>query len=54
MFPRLRLDWRFVKRFYRIVRVLFPKWCSQNVVMYGTLFGVTLLGKKIKYIYISM
>lgn len=53
MFPRLRLDWRFVKRFYRIVRVLFPKWCSQNVVMYGTLFGVTLLGKKTP-IYISM
>ncbi|XP_034163800.2 ATP-binding cassette sub-family D member 4 isoform X1 [Pangasianodon hypophthalmus] len=46
---RPRLDWRFVKRFCRIVRVLFPSWCSQNVVMYGTLLGVTLLVQLVVY-----
>ncbi|KAF4087493.1 hypothetical protein AMELA_G00071330 [Ameiurus melas] len=46
---RPRLDWRFIKRFCRIVRVLFPRWCSQNVVMYGTLLGVNLLVQLVIY-----
>ncbi|KAM9488146.1 lysosomal cobalamin transporter ABCD4 isoform 2-T2 [Clarias gariepinus] len=45
----LRLDWRFVKRFYRIVRVLFPSWRSRNVVMYVMLLGVTLLVQLVIY-----
>ncbi|KAK3571229.1 hypothetical protein QTP86_005418 [Hemibagrus guttatus] len=46
---RPRLDWRFVQRFCRILRVLFPSYCSQNVVMYGTLLGVTLLVQLVIY-----
>ncbi|KAK3551465.1 hypothetical protein QTP70_017411 [Hemibagrus guttatus] len=47
--PAPRLDWRFVQRFCRILRVLFPSYCSQNVVMYGTLLGVTLLVQLVIY-----
>ncbi|KAK2855363.1 hypothetical protein Q7C36_007232 [Tachysurus vachellii] len=46
---RPRLDWRFLKTFCRILRVLFPSWCSQNVVMYGTLLIVTLLVQLVIY-----
>ncbi|KAI5105993.1 ATP-binding cassette sub-family D member 4, partial [Silurus meridionalis] len=48
-FPRPQLDWRFLKRFCRIVTVLFPSWCSQNVVMYGTLLVVALLVQLVVY-----
>ncbi|XP_046704358.1 ATP-binding cassette sub-family D member 4 isoform X2 [Silurus meridionalis] len=46
---RPQLDWRFLKRFCRIVTVLFPSWCSQNVVMYGTLLVVALLVQLVVY-----
>ncbi|KAI5620392.1 ATP-binding cassette sub-family D member 4, partial [Silurus asotus] len=48
-FPRPQLDWRFLKRFCRLVTVLFPSWCSQNVVMYGTLLVVALLVQLVVY-----
>uniref|UniRef100_A0A6Q2YD97 ATP-binding cassette, sub-family D (ALD), member 4 n=1 Tax=Esox lucius TaxID=8010 RepID=A0A6Q2YD97_ESOLU len=44
-----KLDWRFVQRFCSIQRVLFPSWSSQNVLMLGTLVGVTLTEQLIIY-----
>uniref|UniRef100_A0A6Q2ZDX1 ATP-binding cassette, sub-family D (ALD), member 4 n=1 Tax=Esox lucius TaxID=8010 RepID=A0A6Q2ZDX1_ESOLU len=46
---RPKLDWRFVQRFCSIQRVLFPSWSSQNVLMLGTLVGVTLTEQLIIY-----
>ncbi|XP_064882246.1 ATP-binding cassette sub-family D member 4 isoform X8 [Oncorhynchus nerka] len=46
---RPKLDWRFVQRFCSIQRVLFPSWSSQNVLMLGTLVGVTLTEQMIIY-----
>ncbi|XP_038818626.1 lysosomal cobalamin transporter ABCD4-like [Salvelinus namaycush] len=46
---RPKLDWSFVQRFCSIQRVLFPSWSSQNVLMLGTLVGVTLTEQLIIY-----
>uniref|UniRef100_A0A8C1K5B6 ABC transmembrane type-1 domain-containing protein n=1 Tax=Cyprinus carpio TaxID=7962 RepID=A0A8C1K5B6_CYPCA len=37
-----KLDWRFVQRFCRILKILFPSWSNQSVRMFLTLLGVTL------------
>uniref|UniRef100_A0A672L9B4 ABC transporter domain-containing protein n=1 Tax=Sinocyclocheilus grahami TaxID=75366 RepID=A0A672L9B4_SINGR len=37
-----KLDWRFVQRFCRILKILFPSWSNQSVRMFMTLLGVTL------------
>lgn len=42
---RPKLDLTFLKRFCSIQRILFPCWSSQNVLMFATLLGVTLLGR---------
>uniref|UniRef100_A0A8C1K3N0 ATP-binding cassette sub-family D member 4 n=1 Tax=Cyprinus carpio TaxID=7962 RepID=A0A8C1K3N0_CYPCA len=39
---RPKLDWRFVQRFCRILKILFPSWSNQSVRMFLTLLGVTL------------
>uniref|UniRef100_A0A671KNQ8 ATP-binding cassette sub-family D member 4-like n=1 Tax=Sinocyclocheilus anshuiensis TaxID=1608454 RepID=A0A671KNQ8_9TELE len=39
---RPKLDWRFVQRFCRILKILFPSWSNQSVRMFMTLLGVTL------------
>ncbi|XP_077408168.1 lysosomal cobalamin transporter ABCD4 [Vanacampus margaritifer] len=46
---RPKLDWRFVQRFCRIQKVLFPSWSSQSVLMFVTLLGVTLAEQLIIY-----
>lgn len=46
---RPKLDWRFVQRFHRIQRVLFPSWRSQSVLMFATLLAVTLTEQLIIY-----
>ncbi|XP_025006830.2 lysosomal cobalamin transporter ABCD4 isoform X7 [Gallus gallus] len=47
--PRPRLDLLFVRRFLRIQAVLFPKWPSQNVLMFLTLLGVAVLEQLVIY-----
>uniref|UniRef100_A0A673FPR8 Uncharacterized protein n=1 Tax=Sinocyclocheilus rhinocerous TaxID=307959 RepID=A0A673FPR8_9TELE len=42
-----KLDWRFVQRFCRILKILFPSWNNQSVRMFMTLLGVTLSGIKL-------
>uniref|UniRef100_A0A4W4FBA4 ABC transporter domain-containing protein n=1 Tax=Electrophorus electricus TaxID=8005 RepID=A0A4W4FBA4_ELEEL len=44
-----KLDWTFLQRLYKILKILFPDWCSQNVLMFGTLLGVTLLVQMVIY-----
>uniref|UniRef100_A0A8D0HCL1 ATP binding cassette subfamily D member 4 n=1 Tax=Sphenodon punctatus TaxID=8508 RepID=A0A8D0HCL1_SPHPU len=44
-----RLDLQFLQRFLRIQAVLFPKWSSQNVLMFVTLLGVALLEQLVIY-----
>lgn len=39
---RPKLDWRFVLRLSRILKILFPSWSNQSVRMFMTLLGVTL------------
>lgn len=39
---RPKLDWKFLQRFYSILKILFPSWSNQNVRMFMTLLGVTL------------
>ncbi|KAG1944336.1 lysosomal cobalamin transporter ABCD4-like [Pimephales promelas] len=39
---RPKLDWRFLQRFCRILKILFPSWSNQSVRMFITLLGVTL------------
>uniref|UniRef100_A0A3Q3IQL3 ABC transporter domain-containing protein n=1 Tax=Monopterus albus TaxID=43700 RepID=A0A3Q3IQL3_MONAL len=46
---RPRLDWKFVQRFCSIQKVLFPSWTSPNVIMFGTLLGITLTEQLIIY-----
>uniref|UniRef100_A0A4W4FDJ7 ABC transporter domain-containing protein n=1 Tax=Electrophorus electricus TaxID=8005 RepID=A0A4W4FDJ7_ELEEL len=46
---RPKLDWTFLQRLYKILKILFPDWCSQNVLMFGTLLGVTLLVQMVIY-----
>ncbi|XP_048841780.1 ATP-binding cassette sub-family D member 4 isoform X1 [Brienomyrus brachyistius] len=46
---RPKLDLKFLQRFCRIQRVLFPTWSSQNVLMFGTLLAVTLFEQLIIY-----
>ncbi|KAK2870346.1 hypothetical protein QQF64_021687 [Cirrhinus molitorella] len=46
---RPRLDWRFVQRFCRILKILFPSWSNQSVRMFMTLLGVTLLVQLVIY-----
>ncbi|KAI4893349.1 hypothetical protein NFI96_024138 [Prochilodus magdalenae] len=46
---RPKLDWRFLQRFYSILKILFPCWSNQNVLMFGTLLGVTLLVQLVIY-----
>lgn len=41
---RPKLDWRFLQRFCRILKILFPSWSNQSVRMFLTLLGVTLSG----------
>uniref|UniRef100_A0A8C9VP82 ATP-binding cassette, sub-family D (ALD), member 4 n=1 Tax=Scleropages formosus TaxID=113540 RepID=A0A8C9VP82_SCLFO len=44
-----RLDLKFLQRFYCIQKVLFPTWSNQNVLMFGTLLGVTLFEQLVIY-----
>uniref|UniRef100_A0A8C9TMI9 ATP-binding cassette, sub-family D (ALD), member 4 n=1 Tax=Scleropages formosus TaxID=113540 RepID=A0A8C9TMI9_SCLFO len=46
---RPRLDLKFLQRFYCIQKVLFPTWSNQNVLMFGTLLGVTLFEQLVIY-----
>ncbi|XP_077592917.1 lysosomal cobalamin transporter ABCD4 [Stigmatopora nigra] len=46
---RPKLDWKFVQRFCAILKVLFPSWSSQSVLMFATLLGVTLAEQLIIY-----
>ncbi|XP_019344250.1 lysosomal cobalamin transporter ABCD4 isoform X1 [Alligator mississippiensis] len=46
---RPQLDLKFLQRFLRIQAVLFPKWSSQNVLMFLTLLCVTLLEQLVIY-----
>ncbi|KAM6954002.1 lysosomal cobalamin transporter ABCD4 [Aplochiton taeniatus] len=46
---RPKLDWKFVQRFCSILRVLFPSWSNQNVLMFVTLLCVTLAEQLIIY-----
>ncbi|XP_061668608.1 ATP-binding cassette sub-family D member 4 isoform X3 [Syngnathoides biaculeatus] len=46
---RPKLDWRFVKRFCGIQKVLFPSWSSKSVLMFVTLLAVTLTEQLIIY-----
>ncbi|XP_031418986.1 ATP-binding cassette sub-family D member 4 isoform X2 [Clupea harengus] len=46
---RPKLDLTFLKRFCSIQRILFPCWSSQNVLMFATLLGVTLLEQLVIY-----
>ncbi|TKS76398.1 ATP-binding cassette sub-family D member 4 PMP70-related protein [Collichthys lucidus] len=46
---RPQLDWKFVQRFCRIQKVLFPSWTSQSALMFGTLLAVTLTEQLIIY-----
>ncbi|XP_049336790.1 ATP-binding cassette sub-family D member 4 isoform X1 [Astyanax mexicanus] len=46
---RPKLDWKFVQRFYSILKILFPGWLNQNVLMFGTLLGVALLVQLVIY-----
>ncbi|KAL4618121.1 ATP-binding cassette sub-family D member 4 isoform X1 [Arapaima gigas] len=46
---RPKLDLKFLQRFYCIQKVLFPSWSNENVLMFGTLLGVTLVEQLIIY-----
>ncbi|XP_072536373.1 lysosomal cobalamin transporter ABCD4 isoform X2 [Salminus brasiliensis] len=46
---RPKLDWKFVQRFFSILKIIFPNWLNQNVLMFGTLLGVTLLVQLVIY-----
>ncbi|XP_036448190.1 ATP-binding cassette sub-family D member 4 isoform X2 [Colossoma macropomum] len=46
---RPKLDWKFLQRFYSILKILFPSWSNQNVLMFGTLLGVTILVQLVIY-----
>ncbi|ELV09887.1 ATP-binding cassette sub-family D member 4 [Tupaia chinensis] len=46
---RPRLDLRFLQRFLRIQKVLFPSWSSQNALMFLTLLCVALLEQLVIY-----
>lgn len=46
---RPRLDLRFLQRFLRIQKVLFPSWSAQNVLMFLTLLCVALLEQLVIY-----
>ncbi|XP_054987286.1 lysosomal cobalamin transporter ABCD4 isoform X1 [Sorex araneus] len=46
---RPRLDLRFLQRFLRIQRVLFPSWSSQTALMFLTLLCVALLEQLVVY-----
>lgn len=45
--PRPKLDWRFLQRFFSILKILFPSWSNPSVRMFMTLLGVTLSGNKL-------
>uniref|UniRef100_A0AAY4DRR1 ATP-binding cassette sub-family D member 4 n=1 Tax=Denticeps clupeoides TaxID=299321 RepID=A0AAY4DRR1_9TELE len=44
-----KLDVKFLQRLWRILRILFPCWSSQNALMFLTLLGVALLEQLIIY-----
>uniref|UniRef100_A0AAR2IH67 ABC transporter domain-containing protein n=1 Tax=Pygocentrus nattereri TaxID=42514 RepID=A0AAR2IH67_PYGNA len=46
---RPKLDWKFLQRFYSILKILFPSWSNQNVLMFATLLGVTILVQLVIY-----
>uniref|UniRef100_A0AAY4DRP6 ATP-binding cassette, sub-family D (ALD), member 4 n=1 Tax=Denticeps clupeoides TaxID=299321 RepID=A0AAY4DRP6_9TELE len=46
---RPKLDVKFLQRLWRILRILFPCWSSQNALMFLTLLGVALLEQLIIY-----
>ncbi|XP_019374379.1 PREDICTED: ATP-binding cassette sub-family D member 4 isoform X3 [Gavialis gangeticus] len=46
---RPQLDLKFLQRFLRIQAILFPKWSSQNVLMFLTLLCITLLEQLVIY-----
>ncbi|XP_041428901.1 lysosomal cobalamin transporter ABCD4 isoform X1 [Xenopus laevis] len=47
--PRPRLDLIFLRRFLNLCVVLFPRWSSQNVLMFLTLLMVALTGQLLVY-----
>uniref|UniRef100_A0A6I8R322 ATP binding cassette subfamily D member 4 n=1 Tax=Xenopus tropicalis TaxID=8364 RepID=A0A6I8R322_XENTR len=47
--PRPRLDLVFLRRFINLCVVLFPRWSSQNVLMFLTLLMVALTGQLLVY-----
>ncbi|XP_074852892.1 lysosomal cobalamin transporter ABCD4 isoform X2 [Carettochelys insculpta] len=47
--PQPQLDLQFLRRFGRIQAILFPRWSSQNVLMFLTLLSIALLEQLVIY-----
>ncbi|KAM9147601.1 lysosomal cobalamin transporter ABCD4 isoform 3-T3 [Pangshura tecta] len=47
--PQPQLDLQFLRRFGKIQAILFPRWSSQNVLMFLTLLSITLLEQLVIY-----
>ncbi|XP_043372096.1 lysosomal cobalamin transporter ABCD4 isoform X8 [Dermochelys coriacea] len=47
--PQPQLDLQFLRRFRKIQAILFPRWSSQNVLMFLTLMSIALLEQLVIY-----
>ncbi|KAM7164148.1 lysosomal cobalamin transporter ABCD4 isoform 2-T2 [Macrochelys suwanniensis] len=47
--PQPQLDLQFLRRFRKIQAILFPRWSSQNVLMFLTLLSIALLEQLVIY-----
>ncbi|CAM5162571.1 unnamed protein product, partial [Natator depressus] len=47
--PQPQLDLQFLRRFGKIQAILFPRWSSQNVLMFLTLLSIALLEQLVVY-----